>query len=251
VGDTVVDYIDQVLFADVLPTDEVAAIVVEPIQGEGGYVVPAPHFFPRLRQLCDKYGILLIADEIQSGVGRTGKWWAIEHWNVEPDIVCIAKGIASGVPLGIMAARQSIMAKWPAGSHGNTYGGNPIACQAALTTLDLIEGEYMENAAEMGGYILDAMAEMQVRHPSIGDVRGRGLMIGVEFVKDPDTKEPAAALRNDAMHAMFEHGLLTLGCGRSVLRIAPPLMIPKPLVDEGLAIFEDALTAAEKKHKML
>ena len=251
VGDTVVDYIENVLFADVLPTDEVAAIVLEPIQGEGGYIVPPPHFFPRLRQLCDKYGILLIADEIQSGVGRTGKWWAIEHWNVEPDIVCIAKGIASGVPLGIMAARCSIMEKWPAGSHGNTYGGNPIACEAALTTLDLIENGYMENAAEIGGYILDAMAEMQVRHPSIGDVRGRGLMIGVELVQDRETKQPAASLRNDVVHAMFEHGLLTLGCGRSVLRIAPPLMIPKPLVDEGLAIFEDALTEAEKKHKIL
>jgi 4-aminobutyrate aminotransferase len=251
VGDTVADYIENVLFADVLPTDEVAAIVVEPIQGEGGYVVPPPHFFPRLRRMCDKYGILLIADEIQSGVGRTGKWWAIQHWDVEPDIVCIAKGIASGVPLGVTAARKSIMDKWPAGSHGNTYGGNPIACQAALTTLDLIEGGFMQNAEEMGGYILDALAEMQVRHPSIGDVRGRGLMIGIEFVKDQGTKEPAAALRNDLVHVMFAHGMLTLGCGRSVLRFAPPLMIPKPLVEEGLEIFEDALTEVEKKHKML
>jgi 4-aminobutyrate aminotransferase len=251
VGDTVVDYIENVLFADVLPSDEVAAIVVEPIQGEGGYIVPPPHFFSRLRELCDRYGILLIADEIQSGVGRTGKWWAIEHWNVEPDIVCIAKGIASGVPLGLMAARRSIMDKWPAGSHGNTYGGNPIACQAALTTLDLIESEYMENAVEMGDYILDALAEMQMRHPSVGDVRGRGLMIGVEFVKDKATKEPAAALRHDMVHSTFQSGLLTLGCGRSVVRIAPPLMIPKPLVDEGLEIFENALTEVEKKHKLL
>lgn len=250
-GDTVVDYIENVLFADVLPADEVAAIVVEPIQGEGGYIVPPPDFFPRLRRLCDKNGILLIADEIQSGVGRTGKWWAIEHWNVEPDIICIAKGIASGVPLGIMAAKKPIMDKWPAGSHGNTYGGNPIACQAALTTLELIEGEYMENAAKMGDYVLDALAEIQVRHPSIGDVRGRGLMIGIEFVQDRETKEPAASLRNDVVHNLFDHGVLTLGCGRSVLRIAPPLMISKPLVDEGLAIFEDALTEAEKKRKMI
>lgn len=250
VGDTVVDYIESVLFADVLPTDEVAAIVVEPIQGEGGYIVPAPHFFPRLRELCDKYGILLIADEIQSGVGRTGKWWGIEQWDVEPDIVCIAKGIASGVPLGATAARKSIMEKWPAGSHGNTYGGNPIACEAALTTLDLIESEYMANAKEMGEYILDALSEMQVRHPSIGDVRGRGLMIGVEFVKSRETKEPASQLRNDLVHTMFEHGMLSLGCGRSVLRFAPALMIPKVLVDEGLSIFEDSLTEVEKKHKM-
>ena len=251
VGDSVVNYIEQVLFADVLPFEEVAAIVVEPIQGEGGYIVPPPHFFPRLRELCDRHGILLIADEIQSGVGRTGKWWAIEHWNVEPDIVCIAKGIASGVPLGLMAARRSLMEQWPAGSHGNTYGGNPIACQAALATLDLIETEYMENAAEMGEYILDALTEMQTRHLSIGDVRGRGLMIGIEFVLDKETKEPATALRHDVVQNMFQRGLLTLGCGRSAVRIAPPLMIPKPLVDEGLEIFEDALTEVEKKHKML
>lgn len=250
-GDAVANYIEQVLFANVMPADEVAAVVVEPIQGEGGYVVPAQNFFPRLRELCDKFGILLIADEIQSGVGRTGKWWAIEHWGVEPDIVCIAKGIASGMPLGAMAARCSIIEKWPAGSHGNTYGGNPIACQAALTTLDLVEGEYMDNAAQMGAYILDAMAEMQMRHPSIGDVRGRGLMIGVEFVRDRETKEPASALRNDVERTTFERGLLTLACGRSVLRFAPALMIPKPLVDEGLEIFENSLTEAEKKHKML
>lgn len=250
-GDAVINYMENVLFANVMPADEVAAVLVEPIQGEGGYVVPAPHFFPRLRQLCDKYGILLIADEIQSGVGRTGKWWAIEHWNVEPDIVCIAKGIASGMPLGAMVARCSVIEKWPSGSHGNTYGGNPIACQAALTTLDLVEGEYKENAAEMGDYILDAMAEMQMRHPSIGDVRGKGLMIGIEFVQDRETREPAPALRNDVERSAFEKGLLTLACGRSVLRFAPALMIPKPLVDEGLEIFEDVLTEAEKKHKLL
>lgn len=250
-GDAVINYMENVLFANVMPADEVAAVLVEPIQGEGGYVVPAPHFFPRLRQLCDKYGILLIADEIQSGVGRTGKWWAIEHWNVEPDIVCIAKGIASGMPLGAMVARCSVIEKWPPGSHGNTYGGNPIACQAALTTLDLVEGEYKENAAEIGDYILDAMAEMQMRHPSIGDVRGKGLMIGIEFVQDRETREPAPALRNDVERSAFENGLLTLACGRSVLRFAPALMIPKPLVDEGLEIFEDVLTEAEKKHKLL
>ncbi|MGB8647981.1 MAG: acetyl ornithine aminotransferase family protein [Anaerolineae bacterium] len=251
VGDATIDYIEKILFANVLPAEEVAAVLVEPIQGEGGYVVPPPHFFPRLRELCDRHGILLIADEIQSGVGRTGKWWAIEHWNVEPDIVTIAKGVASGVPLGLMVARQSIMQQWPKGSHGNTYGGNPIACQAALATLDLIEEEYMENAATMGEYMLDALAEMQVRHPSMGDVRGRGLMIGIEFVKDKESKEPAKELRGDLEHALFEHGLITLGCGRSTLRIAPPLMIQKSLVDEGLSIFEDQLTGLEKKHKLL
>ncbi len=250
-GDAVADYIEDVLFANVLPADEVAAIVVEPIQGEGGYIVPPPNFFPRLRAICDKHGILLIADEVQSGVGRTGKWWAIENWNVEPDIVCIAKGIASGMPLGVMAARQSIIRKWPSGAHGNTYGGNPLACVAALTTIDLIESEYMENAIELGEYVLDAFAEMQVRHPSIGDVRGRGLMIGVEFVKDKRTKEPAPSLRDEVVHNAWQHGLLTLGCGRSTLRIAPPLMIQQDLVDEGLEILESALTDAERKHKML
>jgi 4-aminobutyrate aminotransferase len=250
-GDTVVDYIENVLFANVLPSDEVAAIVVEPIQGEGGYIVPPPHFFPRLRQLCDRYGILLIADEIQSGVGRTGKWWAIEHWNVEPDLVCIAKGIASGVPIGLMAGRRSLMDKWPIGSHGNTYGGNPLACRAALTTLDLIEEEYMANAAEMGSYILDALAEMQERHPSIGDVRGRGLMIGVEFVKGRESKEPAREVRDEVVHGLFQRGVLTLGCGRSTLRLAPALMIPKALVDEGLELLEDELTSTEKRHKLL
>lgn len=250
-GDTVVDYIERVIFSTVLPPDEVAAVLVEPIQGEGGYVVPPPNFFPRLRQMCDRHGILLIADEIQSGVGRTGKWWAIQHWDVEPDIVCIAKGVASGMPLGLMAARQSVMKKWPSGAHGNTYGGNPLACVAALTTLDLIEDGMMENAAEMGEFILDALAEMQVRHPSLGDVRGRGLMIGVEFVQDKTSKEPAHDLRDDIVHLAFQNGLLLLGCGRSTIRIAPPLMIEQPLVEQGLEVFEEAVTAAEKKHKML
>ncbi len=251
VGDNVVDYIEEVVFANALPPDEVAAVVVEPIQGEGGYIVPPPNFFPRLRSMCDKHGILLIVDEIQSGVGRTGKWWAVQHWGVEPDIVCIAKGIASGVPLGMMVARQSLISKWPSGAHGNTYGGNPLACSAALATLDLIEDEYMENARDMGEFILDALAEMQMRHPAVGDVRGRGLMIGVEFVKDKRTKEAAPALRDEVVHQAFIHGLLTLGSGRSTIRIAPPLMIPKHLVEEGLEIFETALTDAERKHKML
>lgn len=250
-GDTVVDYIERVIFQTILPPDECAAILLEPIQGEGGYVVPPQNFFPRLRELCTKHGILLIADEVQSGVGRTGKWWAIEHWNVEPDIVCSAKGIASGVPLGLMFARQSIMKKWVSGAHGNTYGGNPLACTAALTTLDLVEDGMMDNAAEQGEFILDALAEMQVRHPSIGDVRGKGLMIGVEFVQDKTSKQPAHQLREDIVHHAFQNGLLLLGCGRSTIRIAPPLMIQKPLVEEALEIFENAVTSAEKKHKML
>lgn len=246
-GDAVVDYIEQELFSEALPPDEVAAILVEPIQGEGGYIVPPPNFFPRLRELCSKHGILLIADEVQSGVGRTGKWWAIQHWNVEPDIVCIAKGIASGVPMGAMAARKSVGAQWKPGAHGNTYGGNPLAAISALKTLELIEGGMMQNAATQGAYILDALAEMQARHPSIGHTRGRGLMIGVEFVKDRGTKAPAKEMRDHIVHRCFERGLLTLGCGRSVVRFMPPLMIPRELIDEGLAIFESAVTEAEKQ----
>jgi 4-aminobutyrate aminotransferase len=246
VGDAVVDYIEDVLFPEALPPDEVAAVLVEPIQGEGGYIIPPPNFFPRLREMCDKYGILLIADEVQSGVGRTGKWWAIQHWGVEPDIVCIAKGIASGVPMGAMAARKSIGAKWIPGAHGNTYGGNPIAAVSTLKTLELIENGMMQNAAEMGAYILDALAEIQARHPSIGHIRGRGLMIGVEFVKDQKTKEHAKEMRDKIVHRCFERGLLSLGCGHSTVRFMPALMIDKALVDEGLGIFESAVTEVER-----
>lgn len=247
IGDAVVDYIENVLFPEALPPDEVAAVLVEPIQGEGGYIIPAPNFFPRLRKMCDRHGIMLIVDEVQSGMGRTGQWWAIQHWNVEPDLVCIAKGIASGVPMGAMAARKSIGAKWKAGAHGNTYGGNPLACVSALKTFELIENGYMKNAAVMGAHILDALHEMQARHSCIGDVRGRGLMIGIELVKDKKTKEPAAELRRSVIHRCFERGLLTLGCGRSTVRFMPPLMIEKALVDEGLEIFETALTEVEQK----
>ncbi|HEX2697698.1 MAG TPA: acetyl ornithine aminotransferase family protein [Anaerolineales bacterium] len=245
-GETVVRYIEEEVFAHNVPGDEVAGILVEPIQGEGGYILPSPGFFPALRKLCDKYGILLIADEVQSGMGRTGKWWAIKNFGAEPDIVTSAKGIASGMPLGACIARESVMT-WPKGSHGNTYGGNPISCAAALATIDLIENEYLANATEVGEYMLDALKEIQVRHPSMGDVRGVGLMIGVEFVKDKGTKEPADEIRNMVEESAFEHGALMLGCGKSVIRIAPPLCITKKEADEGLTIFEEAVTLAEKK----
>lgn len=245
-GETVVRYIEEEVFAHNVPGDEVAGILVEPIQGEGGYVLPSAGFFPALRKLCDKYGILLIADEVQSGMGRTGKWWAIKHFGAEPDIVTSAKGIASGMPLGACIARESVM-DWPKGSHGNTYGGNPIACAAALATIDLIENEYLANAAEVGEYMLDVLKEIQVRHPSMGDVRGIGMMIGVEFVKDKRTKEPADEIRNMVEEEGFKHGALMLGCGKSVIRIAPPLCITKKEADEGLGTFEEAVTLAEKK----
>jgi 4-aminobutyrate aminotransferase len=214
-GETVVRYIDEEILGHIVPPDEVAGILVESIQGEGGYIVPSSGFFPALRELCDKYDILLIADEVQSGMGRTGKWWAIEHFDVEPDIITAAKGIASGMPLGACIARDTVM-DWPRGSHGNTYGGNPISCAAALATIELIENEYMANAASVGEYSLDALHEIMARHPSIGDVRGIGLMIGVEFVKDRKSKAPADELCNRVVELAFERGLMLLSCGKSV-----------------------------------
>ena len=245
-GETVVRYIREEILGHILPPDEVAAVLVETIQGEGGYIVPPPGFFPSLRKLCDEHGILLIVDEVQCGMGRTGKWWAIEHFGVEPDILTTAKGIASGMPLGACLARQSVM-DWEEGAHGNTFGGNPIACAAALATIDLIEHGYLDNAAEVGQYTLDALEEIQARHPSIGSVRGKGLMIGVEFVKDRNTKEPAKELSQRAVDLAFERGLLTLGCAQSVIRIAPALSIKTSEVDEGLQILEEAITLAEKE----
>ena len=245
-GETVVRYLEEEVFGHNVPGDEVAAVLVEPIQGEGGYVVPPAGFFPALRKLCDKYGILLIADEVQSGMGRTGKWWAIEHFGVEPDMITSAKGIASGLPLGACIARESVMT-WPKGAHGNTYGGNPISCAASLATIDLLEESYLANAAEVGQYALDALQEIQVRHPSIGDVRGKGLMIGVEFVKDKKTKEPNEEIRNMIEDVGFEHGLLLLGCGKSTIRLAPPLCITKSEMDEALEIFEETISMGEKK----
>ncbi|MEW6401704.1 MAG: acetyl ornithine aminotransferase family protein [Chloroflexota bacterium] len=249
-GQAVVRYIEDQILGHVLPPEEVAGILVESIQGEGGYIVPPASFYPALRELCTKYNILMICDEVQSGMGRTGKWWAIEHFGVEPDIITVAKGIASGMPLGACIARREIM-DWEKGSHGNTYGGNPIACAAALATIELIENEYMQNAVEVGEYTIDALQEIQARHPSIGDVRGLGLMIGVEFVTNRDTKEPAAEITENVVNRAFERGLLMLSCGKSVIRIAPPLSISKAEVDEGLAIFEEVVTLAERETGML
>jgi len=243
-GETAVRYIEEQILGHILPPEDVAGILVEPIQGEGGYIVPSPGFFPALRELCDRYNILLIVDEVQSGMGRTGKWWAIEQFGVEPDIVCAAKGIASGVPLGVMFAREKFMT-WPKGSHGNTYGGNPIACAAALATIDLIESQYMQNAAEMGDFIKLRLRELMNLHETIGEVRGIGLMIGVEFVEDRFTKEPAEKLRDLIIEHAFQRGLLLLGCGKSTIRIAPPLSVSASEIDEALSIFNEALEAAE------
>jgi 4-aminobutyrate aminotransferase len=249
-GETVVRFIEEEIFGHNVPGDEIAAILVEPIQGEGGYLVPPEGFFPALRELCNKYDILLIVDEVQSGMGRTGKWWAIEHFGVEPDIVTSAKGIASGLPLGACIARESVM-QWPRGTHGNTYGGNPISCAASLATIELLEEQYLTNAAEVGQYTLDALEEIQMRHPSIGDVRGKGLMIGVEFVKDKNTKEPNEAIRDRVEKYGFQHGLLLLGCGKSAIRLAPPLCITEQEINEGLEVFESVITMAEQEQGLI
>jgi len=244
-GETIVRYIEEQVFGHLLPPEDVAGVLIEPIQGEGGYLVPTPGFFPALRELCDRHKILLIVDEVQSGVGRTGKWWGIQNFGVEPDIVCAAKGIASGMPLGVMFAREDLVT-WPRGAHGNTFGGNPISCAAALATLELVETEYMQNAAEMGDYISDILCEIMARHPSIGEVRGRGLMIGVEFVKDRQTKEPDEALRDNIVNNAFVRGLLTLGCGKSTIRIAPPLSVNRSEADEAMEMFEEAISISER-----
>ncbi|HEX6385113.1 MAG TPA: acetyl ornithine aminotransferase family protein [Anaerolineae bacterium] len=247
-GDAVIDYIEKELFRSMLSPYDVAGILVEPIQGEGGYVIPAANFFTRLREICDKYGILLIVDEIQSGVGRTGKWWAIEHEGVEPDIVCFAKGIGSGLPIGGIVARRELMV-WGPGSHGSTFGGNPVAAVAALATLEVIEKEELLAQAEAtGSLIMDALAELQMRHLSIGNIRGRGLMIGIEFVKDRETKERAVALRNAIVQKGFKKGLLLIPCGSNSIRMTPALNIPRHLVDEGLQIFAEVLAEAEAEH---
>lgn len=240
-----VTYIEETIFGKKVSSQEVAAIIVEPIQGEGGYIFPQDSFLPKLRELCDKYSILLNADEIQTGIGRTGKWFGVEHWDVEPDIVCVAKGLASGMPLGAMIARSDIM-KWGAGAHASTFGGNPLSCVASLATLALIEEGFMENAARMGEVFIEELTKIQKRHPSIVRVEGKGLMVVAELAKDPTTKEPDAELRDDVVNRAFKKGLLLLGCGTSGIRFIPPLNISKALVEEGLAIFEEALNEAEE-----
>lgn len=240
-------YLEETIFKRLFPGDSVAAIIIESIQGEGGYLVPDARFVQELRAICDKYGILLIADEVQSGMGRTGKWWAIEHYGVEPDIVCSAKGIASGMPLGAIIARSHLMT-WPPGAHGTTFGGNPISCAAALATIDLIEEGMMDNAAEQGAFILDALEEMRPHHPSLqyARIQGKGLMVGAELVLD-EARTPAQALRNDVEQFALQEGLLILGAGTSALRICPPLMIPRADVEAGLELLDRALTQAERK----
>lgn len=245
-GEAVLRYIEDEIFKTIVPADEVAAILMEPIQGEGGYVVPPASFLPGLRELCDRHGILLIADEIQTGIGRTGKWWAVEHFGVQPDIITTAKGIASGMPLGGIITRAEIMEKWVPGAHASTFGGNPVSCAAGIATFDLIQNGLLDNAATMGDYMLSKLEDMMAHHPSIGDVRGKGLMVGVEFVKDRATRERFPALRDKVVDYAFEDGLLLLGCGVNTMRMIPPLSVERETVDEALLIFERAISRAEE-----
>jgi 4-aminobutyrate aminotransferase len=241
-------YIEEKLFKTILAPEEVAAIFVEPIQGEGGYVVAPDNFLRELRNICDRHGILLVADEVQSGAGRTGKWWAIQHSGVEPDMVCMAKGIASGMPLGICMARAEIM-DWVPGSHASTFGGNPVSIAAALATMDIIEREALGNAARVGEFMLQRLRGWKQTHPLVGDVRGRGLMIGVELVKDKITREPATALRNRIETLAFERGLMVLGCGETTLRLCPPLVVSEQEATVALDILEESLTVVEEEHE--
>jgi len=242
-----VTYIDDYLFHKFVPPEEVSMILTEPIQGEGGYVVPPEGYFGELKKLCDEHGILLAADEVQTGLGRTGKWFASEHFGFVPDIVCMAKGIAAGLPLGVTASRADLM-DWTPGSHASTFGGNPVSASAAIEVLRIIKDEkLLENAEKVGGHLMKRLGEMKEEHPMIGDVRGRGLMVGVELVKDKESKEPAKKETDDVMMRCFEKGAAIVNCGVSTIRWMPPLIITKELIDSALEIFDEVLGEVEAK----
>ena len=241
-------FLEEKVFKTTVPPEEVAAIFVEPIQGEGGYIVPPDSFLQELRAICDKHGILLVVDEIQSGAGRTGKWWAIEHTGVQPDMVLIAKGIASGMPISICMTRAAVM-DWVPGSHGSTFAGNPLALAAALATMDIIEREAMANAATVGSAALERLKTWPAKHKIVGDVRGRGLMLGVEIIESSDdrlAKKPAGALRDRIVDLAFERGLLLLGCGENTIRLCPPLIVTQPETDIALDLLEESIAFASK-----
>jgi 4-aminobutyrate aminotransferase len=234
-------WFEEVLFDKLAPANEVAAIVVEPIQGEGGYIVPPDVFLQRLRELTTQHGMLLIVDEVQSGMGRTGRMFAIEHAGVEPDVVTMAKGIASGLPLGVATARAE-MISWPPGTHASTFGGNPVACAAALTTIRLLREQLMRNAAVVGAHLLDGARALMDKHPLIGDVRGRGLMVGLELVRDRQSKERATTERDAVVRECFNRGLLVLGAGQNAIRLCPPLVLTREQADVALGILDGALS---------
>ena len=242
-------YIEEQVFRTEVPPEECAAIFVEAIQGEGGYL-PAPSaFLQELRRICDRHGILLVADEVQCGMGRTGKWWSIEHSGVAPDMIAIAKGIASGLPLGALVTRASVM-DWVPGSHASTFGGNPVALAAALATIEILDREGMQNAHDVGEHIMARLCEWPERLPLVGDVRGKGLMIGVELVGDKQTKLAAVEQRDQVVEMAFEKGVLLLGCGPSTVRICPPLIVTKAQADVAMDVLEECIVqAGSGKHK--
>jgi 4-aminobutyrate aminotransferase len=241
-GKRCVEQIEEHVLKRIAPPEEVAAIFVEPIQGESGYHVPPPDFLPALRELCDRHGMLLVTDEVQCGMGRTGKLFAVEHWDVEPDIVCLAKGIASGMPLGAIIAKDAVM-DWPSGSHASTFGGNPVSCRASLATLDLLEREYIVNAAQRGEQLRQGLLRLQRQSPVIGDVRGLGLMMAIELVKDREHMTPDPGLRDQVVQTAFHQGLLLLGAGESAIRFCPPLCITAEQIDTVLRILAGVLAS--------
>ena len=241
-----VDFIEEYVLQKYVPQEDLAAIVFEPIQGEGGYVVPPPEYFQRLKRLAEKYDILLIDDEVQSGIGRTGKWLAIEHWGIEPDIVCLAKALASGLPLSATVAKAEIM-DWMSGSHGSTFGGNPLSCSAAASVLDIVgEEKLLENAKRQGDHVLKRLREFGEKSEIVGDVRGKGLMIGVELVEDKEGKKPASEKAADVVTNSWKRGVAAVTCGASTIRLSPPLSIDRALLDAALDILEDAMVEAAR-----
>jgi 4-aminobutyrate aminotransferase len=240
--------IENTLFKRVAPPEEVAAIFVEPIQGEGGYHVAPPGFLAGLRDLCDRHGILLVMDEVQTGMGRTGKLFAVEHWGIEPDIMCLAKGLASGMPLGVIIARETVM-DWPPGSHASTFGGNPVSCRASLATLDLLERGYIKNAAQRGEQLRQGLVALQEQHSKLGEIRGLGLMTAVDIVDANDPERLDHDGREDLIQAAFHQGLLLLGCGEAAIRFCPPLCVTAEQVNTALHIFGQTLMA-RKAQKM-
>ena len=239
------DYLNDQIFLHLVSPDEVAAVVIEPIQGEGGYVIAPDHFLQRLHEITAKHGILFVDDEVQSGMGRTGRMFAIEHSGVEPDMVAVAKGIASGMPLGVATARKDVMA-WPQGAHASTFGGNPVSCAAAIETIRLLKEQLMENAATVGSHLLHGLKSLIDKHPLIGDVRGRGLMVGVELVRDRQTKERADRERDAVVDAAFRRGVLLLGAGKNAIRFSPPLVLTKDQADVAVKVFDEALSEVER-----
>jgi 4-aminobutyrate aminotransferase len=239
------NYLENELFRRRVDPEEVAGIFIEPIQGEGGYLPAPPEFLQGLQRICRKYGILLVVDEVQSGMGRTGKWWACEYAGIEPDILCTAKGIASGMPLSAMIARRSVM-NWTPGAHASTFGGNPVCIAASLATIRLLQKEYISNAARMGEFIMQRTGNWREKHKIVGDIRGRGLMIGIEFVRDQKTKEKAPDLRNQVVQQAFHKGLLVLGSGDTTLRLCPPLLIDDEQAGFAIRTLDEVITEVER-----